>query len=384
MPTSTVNWLWIGNVPALDPTPGSNVTQAQLNAAGMPGYSVTGPGHIAAVAVTGDTTDPPGAPGPSFTAPFNPVNGFTSQFSFDSPSTTGTATGLTIQAAFRADITLTLPDGSTVTQVATVMQMSNGDLFLRPNPNFLATWDGITALRTITIDAATPFASNTVFDSVISFDPDIFDVEIPCFTPGTRILTLQGEVPVETLRPGMTVMTLDHGQVAIRWVGQMRVTAAECAANPDLWPVRIAAGALGDGLPLHDLMVSGQHRVLVRSHRAHLMFDTPEVMVAARHLTGLPGITAAPVAGDITYLHFLCDRHEVVWAEGTPVESLYPGPVALRSLPRAAVDEILTLFPDLVTLDSPRLSPARPFVRGPLGRDMVAQNQKTAQAILAA
>lgn len=148
MPTSTVNWLWIGNVSAIDTTPGTNVTQTQLNAAGMSGYSVTGPASIAPVAVTGSTVASGGTQ--VFTAPFNPVGGFVSQFSFDSPTTPGTVSGLTIQTTFRGDITITLPDGSTSTQVATIVQMSNGDVFLRPNAQFLPTWDGITALQTIT------------------------------------------------------------------------------------------------------------------------------------------------------------------------------------------------------------------------------------------
>ena len=381
MPSNTVNWLWIGNRPAIDPSPGSNVTQAQLNAAGMSGYSVTGPARIAPVAVTGTTTASGGQQ--VFTAPFNAPGGFVSQFSFDSPSTPGTVTGQTIQATFRGDITLTLPDGSTSSQVATIVQMANGDLFLRPNAQFLPTWDGISALQTITINQATPFANNTVLNSVISFSPDIFDIMIPCFSAGTLIDTANGPRPVEHLKVGDLVRTADHGMQPIRWIGQRHLQACALEQAPELCPVQIAPGAFGPNQPAMPLRVSPQHRMLVRSRIARRMFEAEEVLVAAAQLVGLPGITeVAPQ--EVTYLHLLFDRHEVIFANGTPSESLYPGPMALKSLGARALHEILTLFPDLAQFDSFRLQPARPLVRGRQGRSMAERHLKNAVDLLVA
>ena len=51
-------------------------------------------------------------------------------------------------------------------------------------------------------------------------------------------------------------------------------------------------GALGNGLPRRDLLVSRQHRMLVRSSIAGRMFGDKEVLVAAHHLTALPGVTS--------------------------------------------------------------------------------------------
>ncbi|MEH7827382.1 Hint domain-containing protein [Gemmobacter denitrificans] len=381
MPESTVNWLWIGNRPVIDSTPASNVTQTQLNAAGMPGYSVTGPARIAPVAVTGTTTASGGAQ--VFTAPFNAVGGFVSQFSFDSPTTPGTVTGQTIQTTFRGDITITLPDGSTTNQVATIVQMANGDLFLRPNAQFLPAWSGIDSLRSITINQATPFPSNTVLNSVISFNPDIFDIVIPCFTAGTRIATPDGTRRVEDLQVGDLVLTADHGPQPIRWIGRRDLTAADLQAAPQLCPIRIAPGALGAGQPATELRVSPQHRMLVRSRIANRLFDSEEVLVAARHLTGLPGI--GPCAAEpVSYLHLLLDRHEILFANGAPTESLYPGPVALQALGAAAVSEILALFPELDQSESPGLAPARILVRGRQGRSMAARHRKHATPLIAA
>lgn len=382
MPTSTVNWLWIGNIPIIDATPASNVTQAELTAAGMNGYSATGPGQIAPVAVTGTTTL--NGATPVFTAPFNPINGFTSQFSFDSPTTAGVTTAQTIMDTFRADVTITFPDGTTANQVATMVQMANGDMFLRPNAAFVSAWNGIEAIRSITINTATPFPQNTVLNSTISFSPSIFDIVIPCFTKGTMISTPEGMRAVESLRVGDLVMTADHGAQAVRWINQRRVSGWALAAAAHLRPIRIAAGALGAGCPANDLLVSPQHRMLVRSKIAQRMFEADEVLVAAKHLVGMPGIEVVDGLPEVTYLHFICDNHEVVFANGAPAESLYAGPVALKSLGEDALAEILLLFPDLAQMDSFRLSPARPFIRGREGRNLVARHLKNAVELLAA
>ena len=95
------------------------------------------------------------------------------------------------------------------------------------------------------------------------------------------ILTEAGEMPVERLVPGTRVMTRDNGLQELRWTGSRVVDAAMLDQNPNLRPIRIAAGAQGNGLPRRELIVSPQHRVLVRSRIAQKMFGAAEVLVAA-------------------------------------------------------------------------------------------------------
>ena len=64
-----------------------------------------------------------------------------------------------------------------------------------------------------------------------------------CFTPGTRIRTADGEVPVEEIREGDRVQTVDDGCQEVLWIGQRRITGARLFAMPELRPVRIRAGA---------------------------------------------------------------------------------------------------------------------------------------------
>jgi len=169
---------------------------------------------------------------------------------------------------------------------------------------------------------------------------------VPCFTPGTRIATPRGERMVEELRVGDRVITRDNGLQEIRWIGHRALSGSELRDAPHLRPVMIRAGALGHGLPLHDMMVSPQHRMLLNSERAALYFEDREVLASARHLTGMDGVDRAP-ARETTYIHFMFDQHEVVLSNGAWSESFQPGEQVLDGLGDAQRDEIFELFPEL-------------------------------------
>ncbi len=172
---------------------------------------------------------------------------------------------------------------------------------------------------------------------------------IICFTPGTRIATQTGEVAVESLKPGDRVFTRDNGIQPVRWVGRRDLSAGDMKANPDFHPVLIRKGALGKGLPERDMVVSPQHRMLVTSDLAEVMFQEREVLLAAKHLTGLDGVDQV-AANAVSYLHLMFDQHEVVLADGAWSESFQPGDRSLKGIGQEQRDEVLSLFPDLETL----------------------------------
>lgn len=132
--------------------------------------------------------------------------------------------------------------------------------------------------------------------------------------------------------------------------------------RPNLRPILIRKGALGAGSPARDLVVSPQHRILVRSRIAHRLFQDTEILVAAKHLVGLPGIQVTAPPEGVTYFHLLFDRHEIVMSNGAWSESLYTGPEALKSVSDAARREIMALFPDLAQGTAP--APARRLLTG--------------------
>lgn len=171
---------------------------------------------------------------------------------------------------------------------------------------------------------------------------------IPCFTPGTRIATPRGERAVEELREGDKIITRDNGIQEIAWVGQKTLTGAEMLKAKHLQPILIKAGALRNGLPERDMVVSPNHRVLVANDRTALYFEEHEVLVAAKHLVNHKGVEAI-AAEQITYVHFMFDQHEVVLSDGAWTESFQPGDYTLQGMGNAQRNEIFELFPELQT-----------------------------------
>jgi hypothetical protein len=169
---------------------------------------------------------------------------------------------------------------------------------------------------------------------------------VACFTPGALVLTDQGEVPVEDLQPGDLVLTRDNGYQPIRWTGRRDLSHAELIVEPRFNPVCIAQGALGAGLPVRDMRVSPQHRMLITGPRAELLFGENEVLVAAKHLVGLPGIEQRLSRG-VSYIHVLFDQHEIVRADGAWSESFQPGDLTMDGMQAEQRAEIEALFPEL-------------------------------------
>ncbi|MFB9224040.1 Hint domain-containing protein [Paracoccus cavernae] len=195
------------------------------------------------------------------------------------------------------------------------------------------------------------------------------NLSVPCFTAGTMIRTPEGERAVETLAVGDLILTLDNGPQPLRWTGRRKLERETLAGAPNLLPIRISAGALGENTPARDLVVSPQHRILVRSRIAAELFGATEVLVAAKQLLALDGIEVATDCDTVTYVHLLFDRHEVVTSDGAETETLYTGAEALKSVGATACEEIFTLFPQLRDARE-AFAPARPFLKGREAREL--------------
>jgi len=124
-------------------------------------------------------------------------------------------------------------------------------------------------------------------------------------------------------------------------------------AYQKLRPIRIRAGALGDGIPSRDLIVSPQHRIVVRSKIAVRMFDAEEVFVPAKHLLNLKGVSIATDMNTITYFHVLFDDHEIIEADGAFAETLYTGTEAMKAMTPEALEEISLIFDDQPLTERP-------------------------------
>ncbi|WP_411957988.1 Hint domain-containing protein [Paracoccus homiensis] len=268
-------------------------------------------------------------------------------------------------AVYQATINFT--DGTSTSSIVVLVQDENGNLFFTParTEGPLSQAYSQKPIQSLTVDSLVQDFGNLSTDrSAGNF--------VTCFLAGTMIATPDGPRPVEEIVAGDLVDTQDNGPQVVRWSGSRRI---ERMAD-NLKPVRIHAGALGVGLPARDLLVSQQHRVLVRSKIARRMFGADEVLVAAKHLLALPGVEIAEDVAHPVYCHLLFDDHQLVLSNGAVTESLFTGPEALKGVSEAARREILTIFPQLAetgaAVEAQR--PARPLITGRLGRKLAERH----------
>lgn len=185
------------------------------------------------------------------------------------------------------------------------------------------------------IDAATRSEAEEVPKGVI------------CFTPGTMILTPDGPRDVASLGEGDRVQTQDNGPAEILWIGRRRVTGARLLAMPDLRPVRLRAGALDRDVPDAGLLVSPDHRIVLRGPRARALFNTGEVLVTARDLIDDTAILRERGTAAVTYVHMALAQHQIVFANNVPTESFHPASAALATISAPDMDRLYARLPDL-------------------------------------
>ncbi len=185
-----------------------------------------------------------------------------------------------------------------------------------------------------------------------------------CFAAGTLISTPTGDCRVEALRAGDLVQTLDGDARPVLWVG-----GGSVSVSGESLPVRIAAGTLGAA---RDLQVSGQHLILFRNAAAELLFGEDEVLIAAKDLVGLPGISQDTTPRIMGYYHVLMPHHHLLIAQGVASESLHPGKVALATLPRRALADLQAKVPDAVLARLGRQPAARRVLQPHEARVLIA------------
>jgi hypothetical protein len=138
-----------------------------------------------------------------------------------------------------------------------------------------------------------------------------------CVLRGTRILTPTGEVKVEELAVGDLVSTFDGSAKPIKWIGRRSNKASLVEAWPgQILPIKIARSALGPLVPHSDLFVSSMHAVYIDG-----------LLIPARNLVnGRSIVHCKSIDSDtVEYFHIELDRHDVMFTEGAPTETLLVG-----------------------------------------------------------
>lgn len=244
--------------------------------------------------------------------------------------TSGPDAGTEIEAEFF--IVVEDPDGNTYTLLA----VSTG------HPDII----GLTVVG----DTLPPVGVDlTVIDNGEPGGTSYDDLVPLCFTPGSMIRTPGGLRAVETLQIGDEVITRDNGVQVLRWTSNSTLSAQYLRANPELAPVRIAAGSIAENVPAQDLVVSPCHRVLLSGWKAEALFGDREVLVTARSMINDATVRPVGTLQDAEYVHLMFDGHEIVESDGLATESYRPFEGAVDSLSAATQDELFRIMPQLRT-----------------------------------
>ena len=180
--------------------------------------------------------------------------------------------------------------------------------------------------------------------TLIAVEPaptDLMLADLLClsFARGTMITLANGaQRPIEALQPGDPILTRDHGRQPIRWIGHARLRAVGAFA-----PVVIPAGTLGNG---GDLILSQHHRVFLYQRQKLPGLVASELLVQARHFVDDEHIYLR-IGGFIDYFSLVFDRHEIIYAEGIPSESLMVNDATVNRLPPEIAADVKTKFPGL-------------------------------------
>jgi autotransporter passenger strand-loop-strand repeat protein len=130
-----------------------------------------------------------------------------------------------------------------------------------------------------------------------------------CFAAGAHIQSERGLVAVEDLAVGDVVSARFAGTAPIVWIGERTIDCRRHARPEGVWPVRVRAGAFGQGVPFRDVMLSPDHAVFVG-----------EVLVPVRELVD-GGMIVQERVDSVTYYHVELAQHDVLFADGLPAES---------------------------------------------------------------
>ncbi len=212
-------------------------------------------------------------------------------------------------------------------------------------------------------DAATTTAALPNVISETNVNTGVFNV---CFAAGTLIATPDGETAVEALRIGDLVATTDGRAVPVKWIGRQTVSKLFTPAERFV-PVRVAAGALGGGLPHTDLVLTADHALILDGFAVNAGALVNGTTIAYENIDSLPE--------RVTYYHVETQEHDVILANGAPAET-YVDYIQRRAFDNFA--EYLDLYGEERTIPEmplPRISTARLVpaeLRARLGGALVA------------
>lgn len=200
--------------------------------------------------------------------------------------------------------------------------------------------DGAAEWAALPLDPVEPGQGHTLIGIDTAPAPvRLADITAVAFGQGTRITLADGrQAAVETLRPGDRLLTRDHGPQPLRSVLQRTVRTVGPHA-----PVVIPSGTLGNA---GDLILGQQQRIFVYQRGDDRLTETAEMLVKAHYLVDGERIFQRP-GGFGDFFALVLDRHEVIYAECIPVESLEVSARTLAAMPEDMARKVGDALPGL-------------------------------------
>jgi antigen 43 len=140
----------------------------------------------------------------------------------------------------------------------------------------------------------------------------------PCFLKGTKILTLQGYIPIENLNIGDDVIvkgiissdysleSTNTTSQKVKWIGHFSTSNL----NNDCIPICISKNAFGENKPNTNIYISPHHSVLIDNK-----------FISAKNLVNEKTIYRDFSIKFVEYYHIETEQHSVVDADGLLSES---------------------------------------------------------------
>jgi len=186
-------------------------------------------------------------------------------------------------------------------------------------------------------------------DSILVIDAG---AALICFVAGTHVSTSNGSAAVEVNKICDLITTFDGRTVPVKWIGHQTVTTRFGPAER-LMPVRVRAGALGDGLPLRDLTLTAAHALLIDG----FLFNADPLV----NDISIDWVPLAEFEDGYTVYHIETEAHDITLSEGAAAETF------IDYIGRRAFDnyaEYTSLYGEdrtIVECAAPRITSARHF-----------------------
>lgn len=123
---------------------------------------------------------------------------------------------------------------------------------------------------------------------------------------GTKVMTLDGEMPVEFLTAGDRVITRDTGMAVLK---NVRTRKVACDV------VHVCAGSLGHNRPEHDVALPSGQQILIRDWRAEALFGKKTALVSAEQLVDGEYVRSMG-KGVMTVYELEFDTDHIIYAGG--------------------------------------------------------------------